>query len=116
MRLGPSAERSETPTVDGDEYVTMASAADIAGIPVKTLRHWVDSGRLAATAGQRGRLVRLADVRYLVAGDGTSPTNGAATPDSTPTSAGRNDTVAAGPTGNGQAAPGSTQTTVPSPM
>ena len=114
MRLDPSAERSETPTVDGDEYVTMASAADIAGIPVTTLRQWVDSGRLAAAAGQRGRLVRLADVRHLVAGDGTSPPNGAATPDRTQTAAGGNDTVAAGPTGHGPAAPGSTETADPS--
>jgi hypothetical protein len=75
--------------VDGDEYVTMASAADIAGIPVTTLRQWVDSGRLPATVGKRGRLVRLADVQHLVAGDVTSPPNGAA--------------------GNGSAAPGRTQ-------
>ena len=106
----------------------MASAADSAGIPVTTLRHWVDKGRLPATAGKRGRLVRLADVQHLVALDGTSlpngaampdsaPTslpNGAATPDSAPTSVGRNDNGAAGATGNGSAAPESTETAAPS--
>src|SRR5438477_10890985 len=37
IRLGPSAEWSETHTVDGEDYVTMASAADSAGIPVTTV-------------------------------------------------------------------------------
>jgi hypothetical protein len=96
--------------VDGDEYVTMASAADIAGIPVTTVRQWVDCGRLPARVGQRGRLVRLADVQHLVAGDGTFPPNGAAMPDSAQVSAGRNDNVATGAPGNGSAAPGRTQT------
>ena len=113
MRLDPSIERSETHTVVGDEYVTMASAADIAGIPVTTLRQWVDSGRLPARVGKRGRLVRLADVQHLVAGDGTSSPNGAATPASAQTSVGRNDNVAAGAPSNGSAAPGSAQTAAP---
>jgi hypothetical protein len=99
--------------VDGDEYVTMASAADIAGIPVTTLRQWVDNGRLPARVGQRGRLVRLADVQHLVAAGGTSPPNGAAMPASAQTSVGRNANVAAGAPGNGAAAPGSTQPAVP---
>jgi hypothetical protein len=113
MRLGPSAERSETPTVDGDEYVTMASAADIAGIPVTTLRQWVDSGRLPARVGQRGRLVRLVDVQHLVAAGGISPPNGAARPACAQTSVG-NDNVAAAAPGNGAGAPGRTQTAAPS--
>jgi hypothetical protein len=103
--------------VDGEDYVTMASAADSAGIPVTTLRHWVDNGRLPATVGKRGRLVRLADVQHLVAMDGTSlhsagtsAPNGAAMPDSAETSVGRNDNGAAGATRNGSAAPGSTET------
>jgi hypothetical protein len=114
MRLGPSAERSETPTVDGDEYVTMASAADIAGIPVTTLRQWVDSGRLPARVGQRGRLVRLADVQHLVAAGAMSPPNGAARPASAQMSVGRNDNVAAAAPGNGATAPGRTHTAAPS--
>jgi hypothetical protein len=113
MRLGPSAERSETPTVDGDEYVMMASAADIAGIPVTTLRQWVDSGWLPARVGQRGRLVRLADVQHLVAAGGTSPPNGAARPARAQTSVG-DDNVAAVAPGNGTGAPGRTQTAAPS--
>jgi hypothetical protein len=100
--------------VDGDEYVTMASAADIAGIPVTTLRQWVDSGRLPARVGNRGRLVRLADVQHLVAADGTSPPNGAARPASPQPSVGRNDNVAAAAPGTGAAAPGRTQTAAPS--
>jgi hypothetical protein len=99
--------------VDGDEYVTMASAADIAGIPVTTLRQWVDSGRLPARVGKRGRLVRLADVQHLVAGDGASSPNGAAMPASAQTFVGRNDNVAAGAPSNGSAAPGSAQTAAP---
>jgi hypothetical protein len=123
MRLGPSAERSETPTVDGDEYVTMASAADIAGIPVTTLRQWVDSGRLPARFGQRGRLVRLADVQHLVATGGASPPNGATGGASPPNGATRparaqasvgDDNVAAAAPGNGAGAPGRTQTAAPS--
>ena len=114
MKLGPSAERSETPTVDGDEYVTMASAADIAGIPVTTLRQWVDSGRLPARVGQRGRLVRLADVQHLVAAGRMSSPNGAARPARAQTSIGRNDNVAAAAPGNGAGAPGRTQTAAPS--
>jgi hypothetical protein len=113
MRLGPSAERSETPTVDGDEYVTMASAADIAGIPVTMLRQWVDSGRLPARVGQRGRLVRLADVQHLVAAGGMSPPNGAARPASAQASVG-NDNVAAAAPGNGATAPGRTHMAAPS--
>jgi hypothetical protein len=99
--------------VDGDEYVTMASAADIAGIPVTMLRQWVDSGRLPARIGQRGRLVRLADVQYLVAAGGPSPPNGVARPARAQTSVG-NDNVAAAAPGNGAAGPGRTQTATPS--
>ena len=113
MKLGPSAERSETPTVDGDEYVTMASAADIAGIPVTMLRQWVDSGRLPARVGQRGRLVRLADVQHLVAAGGTSSPNGATRPARAQTSVGHDNVAAAAP-GNGAAAPGRTQMAAPS--
>jgi hypothetical protein len=94
----------------------MASAADIAGIPVTTLRQWVDSGRLPARVGQRGRLVRLADVRHLVAANGTSSPNapnGAARSARAQTSVG-NDNVAAAAPGNGAAAPGRTQTAAPS--
>jgi hypothetical protein len=114
MRLDPSAERSETPTVDGDEYVTMASAADIAGIPVTTLRQWVDSGWVPARVGQRGRLVRLADVQHLVAAGRMSSPNGAAGPARTQTSIARNDNVAAAAPGNGATAPGRTHTAAPS--
>jgi hypothetical protein len=91
----------------------MASAADIAGIPVTTLRQWVDSGRLPARVGQRGRLVRLADVQHLVAAGGTSSPNGAARPARAQTSVG-NDNVAAAAPGNGAGAPGRTQTAAPS--
>lgn len=48
------------------DYVTLTGAADAANIPASTLRRWIESGRLPATTGDRGRLVRLADVWRLV--------------------------------------------------
>jgi len=45
-----------------DEYVSVATAADLAGIPARTLRYWVEAKKLATVAGKHGRLVRMGDV------------------------------------------------------
>ncbi len=50
---------------DGNEHVTVATAADLAGVPARTLRYWVETGKLPAIAGKHGRLVRLGDVREI---------------------------------------------------
>jgi DNA-binding transcriptional MerR regulator len=52
---------------NGNQYVTVGIAARSAGIPERTLRAWINAGKLPATPGKRGRLVRLADVRDLAA-------------------------------------------------
>jgi len=51
--------------MDGNEHVTVATAADLAGVPARTLRYWVETGKLPAIAGKHGRLVRLGDVREI---------------------------------------------------
>ncbi len=53
--------------MDGNEHVTVATAADLAGVPARTLRYWVETGKLPAIAGKHGRLVRLGDVREIMA-------------------------------------------------
>ncbi len=45
-----------------DEYVSVAIAADLAGIPARTLRYWVEAKKVATVAGKHGRLVRMRDV------------------------------------------------------
>ena len=45
-----------------DEYVSVAIAADLAGIPARTLRYWIEAKKVATVAGKHGRLVRTADV------------------------------------------------------
>src|SRR2546428_9043167 len=61
----------------------MPLAADTAGIPITTLRQWVECGKLPASAGNRGRLVRLADVQRLMASEDLAPGTLAATEDAT---------------------------------
>ena len=64
--------------VDSNDYTTLTSAADSAGVAVSTLRYWIETGRLMATSSERGRLVRLSDVQELVAQerDGAGQSNG----------------------------------------
>ena len=57
---------------DPDEYLPVEAAGNVAGISPRTLRSWVRSGRLPAVEGQRGKLVRLGDVRDLAALTGRS--------------------------------------------
>jgi hypothetical protein len=49
------------------EYVTVETAGHLTGIPARTIRRWAQGGKVAVTAGQRGRLVRLDDVRRIAA-------------------------------------------------
>ncbi len=50
---------------DADEYLTVEMAGHVSGIPPRTLRRWVRGGRLPATEGPRGKLVRLGDALAL---------------------------------------------------
>jgi len=50
---------------DPDEYLSVEVAGQVAGIPPRTLRRWVLAGRVSATEGPRGKLVRLGDVHAL---------------------------------------------------
>jgi len=55
-----------------DEYLPVESAGNVAGISPRTLRYWIKGGKLPATEGQRGKLVRLGDVLELAALTGKS--------------------------------------------
>ncbi len=48
-----------------DEYLSVEMAGQVSGIPPRTLRRWVRGGRLPATEGPRGKLVRLGDALAL---------------------------------------------------
>jgi hypothetical protein len=49
------------------EPIPLTLAARSAGIPARTLRNWIASGKLAAIRGQRGWLVRLGDITQIAA-------------------------------------------------
>ena len=49
------------------EPIPLTLAARSAGIPVRTLRNWIASGKLAAIRGQRGWLVRTSDIAQIAA-------------------------------------------------
>lgn len=50
---------------DARDLATVEVAGRLAGVSARTIRYWITSGKLPATAGPRGRLVVLADVRRL---------------------------------------------------
>lgn len=50
-----------------EEFVSIETAATSTGITSRTIRYWVQAGKLPATSGKRGRLVRLGDVEALSA-------------------------------------------------
>lgn len=50
-----------------DTQVPLRVAARSAGVPERTVRNWVTSGKLAAMRGERGYLVRIADVKRVAA-------------------------------------------------
>ncbi len=47
--------------------IPLTLAARSAGIPARTLRNWIASGKLAAIRGQRGWLVRTGDIAQIAA-------------------------------------------------
>jgi len=49
------------------EPIPLTLAARSAGIPARTLRNWIASGKLAAIRGQRGWLVRPGDIAQIAA-------------------------------------------------
>ncbi len=50
---------------DRPDEVPLPLAAELAAIPARTLRNWIKSGKLAAKRGQRGWLVRMADIERI---------------------------------------------------
>ena len=62
--------------VNGDDnYVSVATAAELAGISARTLRYWIESKRLATVAGKHGRLVRPSDVDRVARHSGRASGN-----------------------------------------
>jgi len=51
---------------DERQYVTVAMAAEVTGIPARTLRRWTRDGQLPAVAAAGGKLVALDDVERIV--------------------------------------------------
>jgi hypothetical protein len=47
--------------------VSVPMAAQITGIPERTIRNWIKGGKLAARRGDRGHRVRVSDVRAVAA-------------------------------------------------
>ena len=63
-----------------DEYLPVESAGSVAGISPRTLRYWIKGGKLPATEGQRGKLVRLGDVLALAEMTGKRAADGRQSP------------------------------------
>ena len=61
---------------DPDALLPVESAGNVAGISPRTLRYWVKGGKLPATEGQRGKLVRLGDVLAIAELTGKLPAAG----------------------------------------
>ena len=81
---------------NGNQYVTVGNAAEVARISERTLRYWIKTGKLAATGGKRNRLVRLADVQALATLTGKTPAM-----DETATATAASTTATAGSARNG---------------
>jgi len=55
---------TNNPSSDSD-LLAVGRAAAVTGISERTLRYWITTGKLTATAGSRGRRVRLSEVQRL---------------------------------------------------
>jgi hypothetical protein len=58
---------------EAHEYMSIADAARLLSISARTLRYWATTGKLPTIQGDRGRLVRLDDVRKVVTHAGRAP-------------------------------------------
>ena len=47
------------------DHVAVEVASRQTGIPARTLRHWIGSGKLSAIAGKRGKLVSMGEVERI---------------------------------------------------
>ncbi len=65
------------------DYVAVEVAGKAAGIPARTLRHWISTGKLSAIAGKRGKLVSMGEVARLAVLVG-KPVGNAETPPGNP--------------------------------
>jgi excisionase family DNA binding protein len=54
----------DSPDMSGD-WVTTEEAAELAGVSARTVRRWIESGRLAAVESDQGRLVSATTVAQL---------------------------------------------------
>lgn len=59
--------------------VSAVVAAERTGLPVRTIREWIRTGKLASQRGPQGRLVRMGDVRALQAARAARSNHPAAT-------------------------------------
>lgn len=63
-------------TTERGRYVSATSAAAITGIPERTIRSWVATGKVPAIAGKRGKLLDLDKLRMITdeigRGDGST--------------------------------------------
>jgi excisionase family DNA binding protein len=50
---------------DTADYVSVESAGKLLGVSARTVRNWINDGKLPAVSGKRGRLIRRADVLTL---------------------------------------------------
>lgn len=65
------------------DYVAVEVAGKATGIPARTLRHWIGTGKLSAIAGKRGKLVSLGEIARIAELVG-KPVGNANTPDGNP--------------------------------
>ncbi len=69
------------------DYVAVEVAGKATGIPARTLRYWISTGKLAAIAGKRGKLVSMGEVARIAQLTGKSPGNAEPLPAEAATSA-----------------------------
>ncbi len=69
------------------DYVAVEVAGKATGIPARTLRYWISTGKLAAIAGKRGKLVSMGEVERIAQLTGKSPGNAEPLPAAAATSA-----------------------------
>ncbi len=69
------------------DYVAVEVASKATGIPARTLRYWISTGKLAAIAGKRGKLVSMGEVERIAQLTGKSPGNAEPLPAEAATSA-----------------------------